>query len=69
MAWTQSDLDKIRTCIASGVMQVHFADGRRVVYQSLADMLAAEQRIAAFISANATPARVRRRSPRYGRGC
>lgn len=40
MAWTQSDLDKLGTAIADGVLEVQFADGRRIRRQSLADMRA-----------------------------
>lgn len=43
MAWQQSDLDNIDACIASGVLQTRFADGREVRYQSLDHMLKARQ--------------------------
>lgn len=38
MALTQSDADAIKRAIASGVKSVSFADGRRVDYQSVAEM-------------------------------
>lgn len=46
MAWTQADLDQVRTNIASGVLQTRFADGREVRYQSLDHLIAAERVIA-----------------------
>jgi hypothetical protein len=51
MAFTQTDLDNIRKCIGSGILETRFADGRRVMYQSLSDMMKAEQRIAAAVAA------------------
>jgi hypothetical protein len=70
MAFTQADLTNIRSCIASGVMRTRFADGREVQYQSLADMMKAEQRIAEALVASAPGgggARIRR--PSYRNGC
>lgn len=69
MAWQQSDLDNIRAAIASGVMETRFADGRTVRYQTIADMLAAEQRIAGALAA-ATPGASQRRirTPGYTNG-
>lgn len=40
MAYTQSDLDALSAAITSGIQEVQYADGRRVRYQSLADMRA-----------------------------
>jgi hypothetical protein len=67
MAYVQADLDNIRQCIASGILETRYADGRRVMYQSLADMLTAEQRIAASITP-ASGCRRRRRTPAYRDG-
>lgn len=40
MAYTQSDLDALSAAIVSGLQEVTYADGRKVRYQSLADMRA-----------------------------
>lgn len=68
MAFTQADLDNIRSCIASGVMRTRFADGREVTYQTLDAMMNAEQRIAAAVAASSPTARRRRRTPIYRSG-
>jgi len=70
MAFTQADLTNIRACIGSGVLETRFADGSSVRYQSLADMMAAETRIASAI-ASTTPgaARRRRHTPAWRNGC
>lgn len=69
MAFTAADLANIRACIASGVLSTRFADGRQVQYQSLGDMLAAEQRIAdAVAGAQPGAARRRRRTAVYRNG-
>lgn len=70
MAFTQADLVNIRANIASGILETRFADGSGVKYQSLADMMKAEERIASSI-ASATPgaARRRRRTPAWRNGC
>lgn len=65
MAWTQSDLDKIDSAIASGVKQVTFADGRSRTYQNVDQMLAARKVIEAQIrmQAQATSGVSRRVTP------
>jgi hypothetical protein len=40
MAYTQSDLDLLSKAITAGIKSVTYADGRRVEYQTLADMRA-----------------------------
>jgi hypothetical protein len=67
MAYQQSDLDNIRQCIASGVMRTRFADGREVFFQTLSELLTAEQRIIASLAA-ATPGRRAVRTPAYRNG-
>lgn len=67
--YTEADLINIRACIASGVMETRFADGRSVKYQSLAEMIRAEERIIEAISAAAPDARPRRRVVAYRNGC
>lgn len=66
MAFTSADLDNIRQCIASGVLKTKFADGREVMYQNTADMLAAEQRIADAVAGSS--GRRRSRTPAYRNG-
>lgn len=51
MAWTQADLDTVRSNIATGVLLTRFADGREVRYQSLDMLIAAERVIASSLSA------------------
>lgn len=67
MAYSESDLTKIRNAIASGTRKVTFADGRSHEYQNLDQLLAAEEVIAAQIKmqANAASGIVRRRRVPY----
>ena len=44
MPFTQDDLDAIRRAIATGELEVEYAD-RRVRYRSIDELLKAEQRI------------------------
>jgi len=50
MAWTQTDLDRVETAIASGVLEVTTSDGKKVRYQSLADLIRVRDLIASSIS-------------------
>lgn len=60
--YTADDLANIRACIASGVLSTQFADGRKVQYQDLDQLLAAEKTIAAAIeTAGAGTSGVQRR--------
>jgi len=66
MAWTQTDLDRLKAAIAQGVRKVTYSDGRAHEYHSLAEMLrlkavveaevagpaAAQEPRAAFVSFN-----------------
>jgi hypothetical protein len=63
MAWTQTDLDTIRSHVASGTRRVTYSDGRTIEYQSLDQLIAAERVIAAAIEMAARSASgiVRRR--------
>ena len=65
--YVQADLDNLRACIASGVLQTRFADGREIRYQNLGEMLKAEQRITAAIASSVPGAR-RRRTMAYRNG-
>lgn len=53
MAYTQLDLDRLAAAIASSELSVQFADGRRVQYRSLDELLRAKHAIAADINAAA----------------
>lgn len=50
MAFSQADLDAIRSAIAKGELSVTL-DGRSVTYRSVSELLLAEQRIAGSLSA------------------
>lgn len=50
MAFTESDLDRINTAIASGIRSVTFADGRRREYQNLDQLIAARDAIRADLA-------------------
>lgn len=51
MSWTQADLDAINQAMATGAMEVRFADGRLVKYRSLAEMRSIRDEIASAIGA------------------
>lgn len=57
MTFTQTDLDAIRAAIASGAMEVAYADGSRVKYRSLDEMLRTRDMIAAEVSQPASTGR------------
>lgn len=50
MAWTQTDVDSLKTAIAGGVKSVAYAD-RTVVYHTLTEMLQALQAMEAEVAA------------------
>ncbi|ASY44992.1 hypothetical protein CJD35_11480 [Sphingobium xenophagum] len=68
--WTTSDLATVRSAIASGIRSVTFADGRKTEYQSLDQLIAAEQVIEAALKmqAQAVSGVLRRRTPYYRNG-
>lgn len=45
MAFTQTDLDTIKSAIASGELSVRLSDGRETVYRSMADLMRAKTMI------------------------
>lgn len=45
MAWTTTDLDKVKAAIANGVLRVRYADGHAIEYASMADLLKAKTMI------------------------
>ena len=53
MAFTQDDVDAINDAIATGEMEVEFADGKRVRYRSIADLVRAKTHIETRISTDA----------------
>lgn len=56
MAFTSDDVTTLERAIASGVLSVQMADGRRVNYQSLAELRAARDAMRVEIEmASATP--------------
>jgi hypothetical protein len=70
MAFTPDHLTAIREAIAGGVLSFRYPDGRQVTYQSLDDLLKAEQRISDAIAGSSPGApRRRRRTPGYRNGC
>lgn len=38
MAWTQADVDALKAAIATGALEVRYADGRYTKFRSLAEM-------------------------------
>lgn len=54
MAWTQTDLDKLSAAIAEGIKSVTYADGRKVEYQTVADMRALRNDMKAELAAAAS---------------
>lgn len=70
MAWTQADLDNVRKAIASGKRSVTFADGRKIEYQNLDQLIAAERVISASLQmvSDTLDRRARKRVPYYRRG-
>ena len=68
MPFQQSDLDRIDASIASGILQVTYADNRSVRYQTGADMLAARETIRnEVVSGGSTGRRRRMTVMRVGR--
>ncbi len=53
MAFTSDDLDAINDAIATGELLVQFADGKRVQYRSISDLIRAKQHIESSISSSA----------------
>lgn len=51
MAFTQDDLTVINDAIATGELEVQFADGKRVRYRSINELMKAKQHIEDAMSA------------------
>ena len=62
MAWTQTDVDKLKKAMAQGALRVRFAD-REVTYRSLDEMQATLRMMAADVAAAA--GKTRRRQVRF----
>lgn len=60
MAWTQTDLDAIKTALKSGTLTISH-NGRTVTYRSTADLLTVKREIEAELNASSTT----RLKPRY----
>ena len=58
MAFTQTDLDKIQSAIATGTLHVAFAD-RSVTYRSIDELEKAEKRIQAALDTASGTAKTR----------
>jgi len=56
--WQQSDLDNLSKAIASGVLEVRFAD-RVVRYNSIRDLLEAQSVIQAYLQTQSGAVRIR----------
>lgn len=65
MAFQQSDLDTLDANIAGGVLEVRFADGRTVRYQTLDMLIAARQVVVGQLALADAAARGARRQ-RFG---
>ena len=61
MAYTQTDLDNVKTAIASGEQSVEVG-GRKVVYRSVEELRKARDDIAAELNADASSSTTRRGS-------
>ena len=55
MAFVQADLDSINAAIASGAMEVRYADGSGAKYRSLDEMLRVRDMISAVVAPVARP--------------
>ncbi|NYD88904.1 phage head-tail joining protein [Sphingomonas melonis] len=59
MAYTQSDLEALSKSITAGIRSVTYADGRKVEYQTLADMRALRNDMKEEVAAAARAGRLR----------
>lgn len=59
MAFSQADIDQLRAAIATGALQVRYADGSMVTYRSLREMQDTLRMMQADVSpaAGCTPSR------------
>ena len=57
MAFSQTDLDKIDAAIASNTKSVQFADGQRIEYRSVDEMMTARRHIAAIVAQSSSGGR------------
>lgn len=52
MSYTQTDLDNIKSAIASGELMITLADGRTVRYRSISELRSAQRAIEAELAAD-----------------
>lgn len=50
--WTQADLEQVQTALATGQKSVTFADGRKLEYQTSADLIKLRNQIKAELAAS-----------------
>jgi hypothetical protein len=50
--WTQADLDQVQQALANGQKSVTFADGRKLEYQTTADLMKLRNQMKADIAAS-----------------
>ena len=55
MAFTQTELNTLERAIATGALRVRFADGREVLYRSLAEMRHLRDQMKAEVGSTAAP--------------
>ncbi len=60
-SWTQEDLERVQEALASGERSVTFADGRKIEYQTAADLMKVRNQIRAELAAG-DPGRTLRRA-------
>lgn len=56
MAFSTTDLNNIKSAIASGELTVRFADGRETTYRSMSDLLQAKKTIEGELYSDSTSA-------------
>lgn len=57
MAYTQGDIDGLKAAIASGALRARLADGREVLYRSLAEMKDTLRMMQDEVTPRASPSR------------
>jgi len=65
MAWTQDDIDAIKSAIASGELRIRTSDGRMIEYRSMAELQRALQMVENEVNPSSVPS-VRRLKTRGG---
>lgn len=68
MAWTQTDIDKLKAAMASGVLSVRYGVNHQVQYQSLDDMARQLKRMEDEVAAANGSSNYRRSVASYSSG-